>query len=442
MRSITMKLKRDGLFNLLIGSAGLMAFAASAAPVPVTGIITTPGFGPETFETNGQALVYIETATDAYVVTGATCTYCPSGIASSPITEAPASQVEALSGLKYTQAVLNFGAVGAKFDFGVTLMDDSVGIVLGEIGTTSQTAGDPINVYPTVSGVRVGTWMRAIVPSDYGSNGKYWDKRFPNTQQYFQGFLTTFRCSDFTNGTGLLSFDGIEISGNTGYDPNIVAIIGDPIPVATHKLPVTAMTFSPGFDTNPELDGQILKSLTTEEGTFQNISGLICVSSAGGAFGAANEGVPSTITNALSGLKFTQGSVNPGNVDWILDAPVVEADTDVRFFFGEISRVGFVNPPDAVTIVPLFNGAPISDRNLVISSGDYGTPSPVWKSTYSGYEFEAPLVSFSLADFRTTPFQNPDISVTGFRVSCGGAADPIVFGMYRISLKGTIIMIN
>jgi hypothetical protein len=40
------------------------------------------------------------------------------------------TRTNALSGLKFTQAVVNIGS-GAKFSLGVTVTNDSVGILLG-----------------------------------------------------------------------------------------------------------------------------------------------------------------------------------------------------------------------------------------------------------------------------------------------------------------------
>jgi len=437
---------------LMLGMMILVS-ASQAAPVPVTAIYCDPGFGPELYETNGQALVYIQTATGGYAVTGATCTYCSGGTATGTITEAPASTKEALSGLKYTQAVLNIAVVGAKFDLGFMVMDDSVGIVLGEIGTTAQSAGDPINVYPTLSGVRVGTWMRAVVPADYGSNGKDWDKRFPNTQQYLQGFLTTFRRSDFTNGTGLLSFDGIEISGNSGYDPNIVATFGNAlppsIPAVTNVFPVTSMTFSPGFDQDPEPDGQMLTSITVDGRTFSSITGLTCVAVNGYQFftQAINESSPGSATNALSDLKFTQMVANPGSVDWELPMAISYRDENIRCFFGEMS-VFNDSTADPVTVIPLSNGNPIGNWKLDVNPDDYGPGSERWDISALGDEHAiGRMVSFAMSDFTSDAALPPLTSVDGFRVLCpsvgGGQADPNIFGIYVSPqvIPGTIVIV-
>lgn len=421
--------------------------AVRAAPVPVLDVITTPGFDVAPVGTNAQTLAFIKTATGWYAPVGATCTGCAAGSAGgAPDEIPPASRVSALSGLKYTQGVLNFGATGAKFSLGVLVTNDSVGIALGELGTTQQHSGDPITVYPTTNGVRVGTWARAVVAADYGEINKSWRFCYSTTQD-LHSFLTVFRLSDFTNGTGVLTFNGIELADNAGYDPNIVATIGTPeplyVPKVSRVLPVTAMAFSPGFDTNPETDGQKLVSLTTSEGTFLNVTGLTCtaVSTPQAIARASGEPAPATTNEALSGLRFTQFAVNPGNVDWSLGRTVRQADTRVRFFFGDVALPTQWSG-DPVTIWPLSGGLRVGDWALSITSNSYGSvTSPVWHSTFSGYDFKGYLVSFALADF-TGGLVGTLVGVDGFRVSCGLIADPNVFGTYELPPPGTVLRVQ
>ncbi|MDA3923374.1 MAG: hypothetical protein PF904_01580 [Kiritimatiellae bacterium] len=426
--------------NIMMASFAMMAFAIQAAPIPVDAIYCDPGFVTGVAATNRQNLVYIAVSNDGYQVTGAVCTECTSTRRGGTTNDLPASSSAALSGVILTHVVID-SSNGAKFDLGVTITNDNTGIVLGEIGASNQTSGDPINVYPLINGIRVGNWVRRITAVDYGMfNAKPFrvDRSDGILNQTLIPFLTTFRHSDFTNDTGALSFDGIEINDTSNYDPNIVAVFGEALTLVTNKLPVTAMTFSPGFDENPELDGQVLKSITTDEGTFSNIEGLRCVSAGGSKFGAVNEGVPDHATNALSELRFTQGSANVGTADWILDAVVNGSDSNLRFFFGEISVYTSVNP-DSVTITPFVDGVLFSDKTLVIESGDYGTPSPVWDNTYVSL-FVGTMVSFSLNDFLDGVFDEPLTNVTGFRVY-SSTADPNIFGTYKIPFPGTIIVV-
>ena len=103
-----MKIKRDRLFNLLMLGVCLMSFVAQAAPVAVTNIITSPGFVSGVVESNRQDLAYIEVGSSWYAPVGATCTECSAGIISYAIREPiPTLLTNMLSGLKYTQAVLN-----------------------------------------------------------------------------------------------------------------------------------------------------------------------------------------------------------------------------------------------------------------------------------------------------------------------------------------------
>jgi hypothetical protein len=415
--------------------------------VPVSDIIISPGFGSSASGTNAQTLAYIKTSAGWFAPAGVTCTYCPAGSAGgAPDEIPPASRASALSGLKYTQGVLNFGSTGAKFSLGALVTNDSVGIVLGELGTAQQHAGDPITVYPTTNGVRVGAWACAVGAADYGEINKTWRFCYSTTQD-LHSFLTTFRLSDFTNGTGALAFDGIELADNAGYDPNIVAAIGAPeqlyVPKVSRVLPVTAVTFSPGFDTNPETDGQRLVSLTTSEGAFLNVTGLTCtaVSSPQSIARASGEPAPASTNEALSGLRFTQFAVNPGNVDWSLGRTVKQADTRVRFFFGDVALTS-QGSGDSVTIWPLSGGQRVGDWALSITNSNYGSAtSPVWHSTFSGYDFKGYLVSFALTDF-TGGLAGSLVGVDGFRVSCGLTADPNVFGTYELPPAGTLIRVQ
>ncbi len=329
-------LKAAGAGLLLLAGVGVV----SAAPVPVTAIATSPGFLPGQIESNGQALVYIQTAAGIFAPVGATCTYCPVGDPGRAYDEpAPASSVAALSGLKYTQGVLGIGS-GVKFSLGVTVTNDSIGILLGELGNNTQHTGDPVTVYPTTNGVRVGSWKRAIVSADYGELlNEDWRYVYSNAQT-LHAFLTTFRLSDFTNDMGELSFDGIELADNSGYDPNIVATFNLDEPLAPYApetpllLPVTAATFSPGFVNNPETNGQILASITTAEGLFRELTGLTCTVASGTKAYATGEPVPATTAEALSGLRYTQFSVNAGDITWTLDKTVGQNDVRRRFFSG------------------------------------------------------------------------------------------------------------
>jgi len=438
-------LKAAGAGLLLLAGVGVV----SAAPVPVTAIATSPGFAPGQIESNGQSLVYIQTAAGIFAPVGATCTTVSGGESGRAWYEtAPSSSVAALSGLKYTQGVLNMGT-RAKFSLGVTLTNDSVGILLGELGNDQQHTGDAITVYPTTNGVRVGTWKRVIVSSDYSELlSEDWRFRYTGdlTQQGLHAFLTTFRLSDFTNDTGELSFDGIELADNTGYDPNIVATFNLAVPLAPYVpenpllMPVTAATFSPGFVNNPETNGQILASITTAEGLFRELTGLTCTVASGTKAYATGEPVPATTAEALSGLRYTQFSVNAGDITWTLDKTVGQNDVRRRFFFGEVGRSGYANTDNTVTIRPLFGSTPVNTWILQVMTGQYGAPvSPAWASTYSSYIFKGQMVSFALSDF-TNGVPGTLIGVTGFKVSCGNDADPNVFGTYELPPDGTVIL--
>jgi hypothetical protein len=430
----------------------LLAGAAAADPVPVAAVATTPGFTPGQIESNGQALVYIQTADGVFAPVGATCTYCSISDPGRAYYEpAPASSTEALSGLRYTQGVLNTTTAGARFSLGVTVTNDSIGILLGELGNNTQNTGDPVTVYPTTNGVRVGSWKRRIVSADYGGllneNWRY----VYSAAQTMRAFLTTFRLSDFTNDTGELSFDGIELADQSGYDPNIVATFNldaplpPYVPETSYLMPVTNATFSPGFVLNPETNGQALAGITTAEGTFLSITGLTCTASGGEIGYARGEPVPADTKEALSGLRFTQIAINAGTSKWALDRTVGQKDGRVRFFLGEVGISGNSNTDNGVLIRPLFNGSRVDNWILQIPTSAWGVPvSPPWQTYYGGsYIFRGQMMSFALTDL-TNGIPGRLEWVNGIEVT-GSGDDLNVFGIYELPPpppKGTIITVN
>lgn len=435
-----------------IPAALIFTPVVQAAPVPVTGVLTSPGFTSGLIESNGQALAYILTPAGWYAPLGATCKACAVGELSRAVNEAdPVSRTNALSGLKFTQAVVNIGS-GAKFDLGVTVTNDSVGIVLSELGTDVQFTGDPVSVYPTTNGVRVGSWVRAIVAEDYGDTGSLWRNTYGNLTMH--AFVTVFRLSDFTNDTGLLSFNGVELAGNSGYDPNLVATITDPVPPyvpgASHVLPATA-TFAPGFAVAPETNAQTVASITTSEGTFTALTGLTCTSVSGGAVYQTDTNVPLTTAEAMSGLTFTELVGNANSMDFSIGWTVNSTNDRVRFFLSEC-EVDALGTMDKMIVYPLSGTTRISTWALELNSPAYGAASPKWNairiSDKHNPGFYGSLATFALSDFTNgTPVALS--GVTGFRLVCpliGGAqADPSVFGMYEVPLPpppGTLIKIH
>lgn len=444
----THKMTVGALIVVLVGAGPLLS-----APVPVTDILTTPGFSTTGTTSNGQTLAYIQLAGEWYQPSGALCTYCGGGMARSwAVNEPdPVTFTNALSGLKFTQGVVNFGS-GAKFSLGLTVTNDNVGIVLGELGTNQQNTGDPINVYPTTNGVRVGSWVRAIVAADYGDTGSLWQNTYGSLIMH--AFVTVFRLSDFTNDTGVLTFDGIELAGNTGYDPNLVAIIGEPAPPNTpaesRVLPATA-TFTPGFIVNPETNLQTVVSITTSEGTFTNLTGLTCTSVLEGAVYQTDTNVPMSTVVAMSGLKFTEIVANAKSMDFSIGRTVDSSDERVRFFLSEC-EVDAAGTMDTMIVYPLAGSTLIFSWALELTSPDYGTPSPKWNairvSDKHNPGFYGSIATFALSDFTNGP-PVALTGVTGFRVvipNIGGLqADPSVFGMYELPPpppKGTMISVH
>ena len=434
----------------LIGASLLVAGGAAADPVPVKSILTTPGFTSGLIESNGQALAYIQMADGFYAPVGATCTACPNGTITRAVNEpAPASTTEALSGLKFTQAVLNMGSGGAHFDLGVTITDDSIGILLGELGIVPQ-SGDPVTVYPTTNGVRVGSWSLSLVAADYGDTGHLWQTTYSGYAM--KSFLTVFRLSDFENDTGTLSFDGIELANSTVYDPNIVATIDEPVepyvPAVSHVLPATGF-FTPGFVDDPETNLQTLASLTTAEGRFMELTGLTCTANNGGSLYQTNTNDPLSLVEAMSGLKFTELVVDPISLDFSIGREVSVFEERLRFFVSECERDNN-GTMDKMIVYPLAGTTRISTWALELTSANYGPPSPKWNASNTSLDdtvgFYGSIITFALSDFTNGP-PMALTGVTGFRLECPslGAftrADPSLFGMYELPSGGTVIAVR
>lgn len=424
----------------------LMTLVSQAAPVAPTAFWFTPGFGPETLETNAQTLAFIELGGAWYAPAGATCT-SSAGTARGAIGETqPVSAVAALSGLKFTQIAFNIGTGGSKFNLGVTVTNDDIRVVLGTCGGSGALGGS-VTVYPLSDGVRVGDFSLAITSGHYGSQSPLFKTLYLDVG----GRLTAFRLSDFT-GTGTLgSFNGIELYDATGaYDPNLVATIGTSLPAylpsVSRVLPASGL-FSPGFDQNPEPDGQTLTGITTSEGTFTELEGLTCtiISTVTTNYSAINEAYILPHTEALNGLRFTRLVANPTTVDFALGRTIGQNDARIRFVLGETAPSN-IFVPDPIRVRPLSNGRLVDRWVLLVRSTDYGAASPLWKTTYSNpKDWRGFLTSFAITDFTNGP-PGTLTGVDGFRLECvvvtGTNADPNLFGTYMLPPSGTVIWVK
>ena len=450
-----MKMIIDYKAGLLSVVLGIIAIVSQAAPVPVTDFSFSPGFGPESPETNGQELVYIKTAAGWHEVAGVTCTSAGTWKYSGARGEVPqpTSAADALTGLKFTQTSLNIGnTTPTKCNLNLTITNDSIGVLVGELSVNAT--ADSITIYPLLGGSRVGDFSVALVQADYGNGSPTWFLPTAVHGGTFLSHMTIVHLSDFTGTGTLTSFDGIELAGNTGYDPNIIATVGalmsDPV-IESHFLPATG-TFSPGFGPeNPETNGQVLVSLTTSEGTFNNINGFTCNLGPGNykkVYWAVGETPPVTTNESMSGLKFTQVAANFEYVDVDLGYSVGRSDQHARFFVSECGTSA--TSVDPITLYPLSNGERIGSWQLYVGTNDYGTASAKWQTV--GHEdpsfkpsFYGHLVSFALSDF-TNGIPATLTGVDGFRVNCDSGlatpADLSVFGAYETPKKGTIVIIN
>ena len=209
------------------------------------------------------------------------------------------------------------------------------------------------------------------------------------------------------------------------------------LPGQASIIPASAIV-SPGFDQNPEVDGQTLVGLDIGGTGFSNLAGATAVTTTGTAqlFGATNEGTPANDTEALTGLAFTKGRVNVGQSDFTLGITVNSADP-IRFFMGEINTVG--QDADAVRVQPLSGGNPISGWVIDLVAANYGAQSGIWSPTAGLPNIGGRLTTFNLGDFSGgTP--GTLINVDGIRLLDNVGAvdcDPNVLGTYMIPEPGT-----
>ncbi|MDA3923373.1 MAG: hypothetical protein PF904_01575 [Kiritimatiellae bacterium] len=442
-----MKLKNKLLANLVKVSFIMLAFAMQAAPVPVTGVSTTPGFGGGIPLGSGRVLNYVEISNVWYNVRGATCTECNAGSAEGAVNETqPTSRLVALSGLKITQSVLNIKSSGAKFDLGMTVSNNTTRILFSEVAANTQSTGDYITIYPTTNGVVVGSWKLDIVAADYADTVLAWQGV---TGSYlFRSFITSFTLSDFSGDTGTLLFDGFKISGNNDVDPNFAAILQEPAsaPISSTPIPATGI-FSPGFVISPETNLQTLVGIVTSNGTSRQVSSLSCVRVTNGGAYLTDTNNPPTKLEVLSELSFTEVIANASGMEFEIGR-TVNSDDGVRFFLSECD-VRDSGTDDVVIVYPLYEGERIDNWCLEFQSSDYGEPTPDWSAQLlgGGHEptFYGSLTSFALSDFTN----GPPIALTGvngFEVKCPTidnlTADISVFGMYEMPPEGTIILVQ
>jgi hypothetical protein len=87
-----------------------------------------------------------------------------------------------------------------------------------------------------------------------------------------------------------------------------------------------------------------------------------------------------------------------------------------------------------VAVWPLSGGQRVGDWALSIASNSCcSATSPIWHSTFYGYDFKGYLVSFELTDF-TGGLAGTLTGVDGFRVACGLTAAPMCSARMNLRL--------
>ncbi|MDF1811584.1 MAG: Ig-like domain-containing protein, partial [Verrucomicrobiales bacterium] len=521
---------------------------------PVTALVS-PGFDTEP-DPDGQTLTAIIrdgiVYTDLQGAVGATSS--SGGRYGSDNEGTPASVNDALTGLSISQIVTNMGTQ-AEFDLGTTVNDQTFAFFIGEIGTNGQ-AGDAITITPLdAAGNPIGDFTLNIVAADYGEQLVTMDT---NHSSMLGTRLTSFTLADFS-GTGTLTgVAQLRLSGNTGYDPNVVGTFrmvdeaGNQAPViassagsvtveqggsavipaytgnstvaetgliavdfddvaanltytvtggpafgtiqlngsdtttftqedlnnglvtylnngggaglgngdsftfavsdddgatsaaasfALNVLPVNGDGVRPltnpgaGITVTPDgggLDDYDLTFVTRDGFDYSNIVGAVSATTSGsGRF--STDGTTDT-SDLLSGLRISNGVLNPTTTDFMFASPV--NDDQTAMFFGEIngssSAVG-----DRIYITPLdASGQEIGDWQIILDDSAYGDVGPAMETSFSGgLRLYPRLTSFLLSDFNNDT--GTLSGVYGFRVTDAGEdgayVDPAVAGTFNIS---------
>ena len=163
----------------------------------------------------------------------------------------------------------------------------------------------------------------------------------------------------------------------------------------------TDVQYSPGFSgpAGSEVGQTITGVRINGAPVFRTPSGATFVSTSGAAgtfFGApSGEGTPASSSEALTGLAFTKGRTNVATSNYSFDGLI--NDDSTRIFIGEIS-LSSGQDGDAVRVVPLSGGTPISTWSLTINPTDWGEQSDAWDPTNLS-SIAGRLVSFQLSDF-------------------------------------------
>lgn len=158
-------------------------------------------------------------------------------------------------------------------------------------------------------------------------------------------------------------------------------------------------TYSPGFDSSPDPDGQTLIAVTRGGVTYTDIQGATFLANAGTTgtlYGAVNDGTPASTAVALSGLKTSNGQTNMAQTDFSLGT-TIHAGSSAVFFFGEINVAN--QDGDLVRVQPLSGGTPIGSWVLDIVATDYGPQSGLMDVTNGVPDIATRLTTFQLEDF-------------------------------------------
>ncbi|MDF1754557.1 MAG: autotransporter-associated beta strand repeat-containing protein, partial [Verrucomicrobiales bacterium] len=195
----------------------------------------------------------------------------------------------------------------------------------------------------------------------------------------------------FKDGAGNALTEGATLTvGATDYSISYKGGDGNDVVISVGNVrPLSIETTSTGDGNDVDLE-----SITRGGIAYTNLVGAVSAQATGGTIFHTEAAAPSA-SEALSGLRLSNGVLNPTSVDFTFNAPVNNDRTAI--FFGEISTASQIG--DNIVIQPLdSNGAVIADWQLTITEADYGDQGGAMSTSF-GTSLYPRIASFLISDF-------------------------------------------
>jgi len=204
---------------------------------------------------------------------------------------------------------------------------------------------------------------------------------------------------------------------------------------------ITDATFSGTFTagTPESLTGvATLVSITTSEGTFNNLTGAVSSNAAGQRIYQGAD--PGTDSTTVLGLTASDGLLNLSSTttNFQFGTPFT---TDTRFFILDATSVGGGFGDTATIVLIDAGGAAVGTYTFGLTAGSFGTNiANIPNANREGataFSLETSGTWFSLADFTGTG----DFSTaTGLRFTNAASLDPTVVGIYTVPEPSSLLL--